>query len=469
MSRQFNGAGDQVTFSPGTATFGQGPITIAALIKPTNTGGTREVVGGLTGGAAETYGLLFDSGDYYCVNLFTSGRTVTNNDWQWIVMTKATGSVTPRWHFRDVTTAGAWVHSNAGGNANNGSSPTATLYVGGLNGSRFLVGFIAALAVWGTELNDAQVEAACTLAASDLNAAAPTWATLWNQASVATPVPDFTGNGGNQTAISGTSVSADDPPGFNYALSTTVVGTAAADLGALGASAAGRVTHSGTAIADLGALNAAAVGTATGIVTGVALADLGRLNAIADTQLPDPDQYVSALMNKLLECLCTYSQAAEGAPAHCCFRVGTEIAHDAGMLEDLCCEGIAYVSLGETYPSSESFPEADIVRQANSICAPATWAQSFQVGIIRCAPVGNGFVPPGCTDWNAAARQNIIDAKTLRQVACCMRDFVVNNEEGLLGMSLIIERQLQGNPQGGCVERTMKLTAQFPNSECSCP
>jgi hypothetical protein len=173
-------------------------------------------------------------------------------------------------------------------------------------------------------------------------------------------------------------------------------------------------------------------------------------------------------MDKLLECLCTYSQAAEGAPAHCCFRVGTEIAHDAGILEDQCCEGIAYVALGDTYPSSDSFPEQDIVRQAAAHCAPPTWAQAFKVGIIRCAPTGNQFLPPSCTDWNAAARQNIIDAKTLRQVACCMRDFVVNNDNLFFGMSLVIERQTQGNPQGGCVERSMTLTAQFPNYDCAC-
>jgi len=175
------------------------------------------------------------------------------------------------------------------------------------------------------------------------------------------------------------------------------------------------------------------------------------------------DQFVSVLAEQLLACLCAESQAAEGAPANCCFRVGTEIAHDAGMLVDLCCEGIAYVALGDTYPSSESFPEADIVRQASATCAPVTWAQVFQVGIIRCAPVGDGFVPPGCADWNAAARQNIIDAQTLRRVACCMRNFVVQNNDAFLGMSLVIDRQIQGNPQGGCVERTMKLTAQFPN------
>lgn len=247
--------------------------------------------------------------------------------------------------------------------------------------------------------------------------------------------------------------------------SPIVSGSGLADLGALTATANGTVTTLGSGLADLGSLNATASGSVA--TTGVALADLGRLVATATTPAPpDPDQFVSVLMNQLLNCLCTYSQSAEGAPTHCCFRVGTEIAHDAGIFQDLCCEGIAYVALGDTYPSSDSFPEADIVRQANAKCAPNTWAQIFQVGIIRCAPMGDELMPPSCDEWNAAARQNVIDALTLRRVACCMRDFVVQNNDSFLGMSLVIDRQIQGNPQGGCVERTMKLTAQFPNCDC---
>jgi hypothetical protein len=146
--------------------------------------------------------------------------------------------------------------------------------------------------------------------------------------------------------------------------------------------------------------------------------------------------------------------------------VGTEVAHDAGILEDLCCEGLAYVSLGDTYPSSDSFPEQDIVRQASAHCAPPTWAQAFKVGIIRCLPTGDQFLPPSCDDWNTASRQNVVDAQTLRRVACCMRDYVVNTSDPFFGMSFVIERQVQGNPQGGCVERSMTLTAQFPNCDC---
>jgi hypothetical protein len=495
VSRSFDGSGDSITFSAGgAAAITNAAFTIAILWSPaiTHAGG---LIDGRDGGSARHLGVNPFSDDNVYVAVGADFRPTSYaayiGDWAVLAFTKGAGSSLIRTHLYDYG-VGSWVHANLASAVGADAATLATILVGPFDGAQDLNGNLAAMGFWtGTALADASFEAGSGFQTSLANWFNLTPSVLWrfDQASIAIPVTDLMSSGADQTAISGTSVSANDPPGFSYSISTTVSGTAVADLGALSAAASGSVTHPGTAIADLGALsaaatggvtvsgtalsdlgslNATATGTVVGIVTGVALADLGRLNALADTQPPDPDQFVSLLMNKLLECLCTYSQAAEGAPAHCCFRVGTEIAHDAGMLEDLCCEGIAYVALGETYPSSESFPEADIVRQAAATCAPATWAQTFQVGIIRCAPVGNGFLPPGCTDWNAAARQNIIDARTLRQVACCIREYVVNGDDSLLGMSLVIDRQLQGNPQGGCVERTMKITAQFPNNDCGC-
>jgi hypothetical protein len=183
---------------------------------------------------------------------------------------------------------------------------------------------------------------------------------------------------------------------------------------------------------------------------------------------PNPDLYVSALMTELLACLCEQTAQQPNPPQHCCFRVGTEVAHDAGINVDLCCEGIAYVMLGDTFPSSGSFPEQDIVRQADAKCPPPTWAQVFKVGIIRCVPVGDGFNPPSCTEWNEAALQNVADSIALRRTACCFRQFIITNNEQFLGMSVVIERQSQGPIAGGCVERSMQITAQIPNNCDGC-
>lgn len=471
MSRAFNGVSDFITFSVGAAAnLPTAALTAAFLWKP-NSSHRGGLFDGRDAGTTRQIGVNpFDNAGgnvFFAVNGSTSqSYSAYIGAWAILGFTKPAGAAqTVRAHLYRFDTL-AWSHTDLG--AVSANAAIASIFVGSFDPGQFLNGNLGAIGLWtGTALSDANFEAGTGFQTSLANWFNLTPSVLWrfNQASVATPVTDLMGSGADQVAIVGTTVSADDPAGFSYDLVSTVTGTGVADLGALSAAATGGVTVSGVAVADLGVLSAAATGGV--VVSGTALANLGSLNAAATTPVPpDPDMFVSVLMDELLACLCENVATQENPPQHCCFRVGTEIAHDAGILQDQCCEGIAYVALGDTFPSSDSFPEADIVRQATAVCAPTTWAQEFQIGIIRCVPTGDQFLPPNCVDWNAAARQNVIDAQTLRRVACCMRNFVVQNSGVFLGMSTVIDRQTQGNPQGGCVERTMKLTIQIPNCDC---
>lgn len=175
--------------------------------------------------------------------------------------------------------------------------------------------------------------------------------------------------------------------------------------------------------------------------------------------------FIGPLMVESLSCLSNAVDLFPNAPGIRCFRAGTEVIHDAGVDIDQCCEGIAYVMLGELYPSSESFPEHDIIRQANSTCAPPTWGLQIRIGIIRCIPVG-GLDPLNCDEWGAIAVQNVYDARSLAKASCCIRDYVVSNTGIFLGMSAVIDRQTQQNPLGGCIERYVGLSLQIPNCEC---
>jgi hypothetical protein len=60
------------------------------------------------------------------------------------------------------------------------------------------------------------------------------------------------------------------------------------------------------------------------------------------------------------------------------------------------------------------------------------------------------------------------DAQSLRVATCCFRTWVINNQGLYTGMSVIINRQVQGTPNGGCVERYVTMTVQFPNLDCAC-
>lgn len=179
--------------------------------------------------------------------------------------------------------------------------------------------------------------------------------------------------------------------------------------------------------------------------------------------------FAYAIGQALLACLQTNVVTISVPPQHVRLAIGDEQAHDIGLTADLCCEGLAYVALGDTYPSTESFPEEDIIRQVSGSCHPAAWAQIYKVGIIRCAPVSagpNSVDPPTDAQWTAAALLNYEDTAALRRTACCFRAWMAGQTDVLVGMSVVIQRQQQSTPAGGCVERTLTLAAQFPNCDC---
>lgn len=182
---------------------------------------------------------------------------------------------------------------------------------------------------------------------------------------------------------------------------------------------------------------------------------------------PDPrDPFVPIMAEALLSCLSVAVSGNPNTPQHIAYRVGVEIAHDMGIMIDHCCEGIAYVALGDMWPSKGSFPEQDIVRQATAVCAPPSWGIQFKAGIIRCAPTGDEMNPPTDEEWNDAFIQNMWDAQALRRTECCFRNWIRGREDALLGMSIVMGRQIQGTPLGGCVERYFTIDAQMPNCDC---
>lgn len=178
------------------------------------------------------------------------------------------------------------------------------------------------------------------------------------------------------------------------------------------------------------------------------------------------DTQVRVLAERLLSCLCDAVSGNPNPPASCCYRVEFEPPHDLGPFTDLCCEGLAYVTFGDVWPSSASFPENDIVRQANTSCAPPAWAIQLKAGIMRCAPTGTDVAPPTCDEETAAFLQDLDDSQALRAASCCFRSFM-NTDPVWIGMSVVVERQTK-TVQGGCTDRSIIINAQMMNCEsCS--
>lgn len=154
------------------------------------------------------------------------------------------------------------------------------------------------------------------------------------------------------------------------------------------------------------------------------------------------------------------------APQDTCYRIGSDVPYDADVFYDMCCRGLAYVTLGDIWPSSGSFPEQDINRQASAVCYPPAWAVQWKTGIIRCAPVGQEGSQPTCAEWTSAYLKAAADAQALRRIACCFRA-AVRSTPAFRGLSVVIGRQTQGSNQGGCTERSVTIDVQITNCDCA--
>lgn len=405
----------------------------------------------------------FDNNEIF-INITGSGFTSFNysaliGGWAVIGITKASGSNPIRTHIYDYDTA-TWNHADLAPLAD-GSGTVDSILLGSFDPGQFLNGIVAAYGLWaGTALADGAFTTGTGFQTSLANWYAQTPSVLWrfNQVSAADPVTDLMGSGADQSAITGTTVSADEPAGWSYALVNTVTGAATMGLGPVDLTSLGTVVVPAASSIDLGAASLSASG---GVQRqGSAAIDLGALSLLGTVQEdvgPTPIQRLTDIAEALLTCLCTAAEARPRPPQHCCYRIGEEVAHDADMFTDLCCEGLAYVSVGDIYPVVDSFPEQSIVTQADQVCSFPSWAINLRAGIVRCAPVGTDTTMPTCTDWNVAALQNMYDAQSLASGVCCFKQDWLQLEPGL---SVVIGPNSTTVPQGGCVERFITIQVQ---------
>jgi hypothetical protein len=175
---------------------------------------------------------------------------------------------------------------------------------------------------------------------------------------------------------------------------------------------------------------------------------------MADTQL-------TVITAAALACLCTAVAANPNPPALCRYQVEFEPPEDL-VPSDICCEGLAYLAVGDVWPSAQSFPEADVARQIQGDCPSPAWGVEIRLGIMRCVPGTD--LTPSTQEQEDAFIQDLHDAQALRRASCCVFN-LPRTIPGLLGFNVIVGRGTK-TVQGGCVNRYTPISIQFPNCDC---
>jgi hypothetical protein len=170
-----------------------------------------------------------------------------------------------------------------------------------------------------------------------------------------------------------------------------------------------------------------------------------------DALLEDTITYPTLI--ELAACLCLEMQAS-GGPALCyCGPVAGEVVMDYcgnGSCGEGGCGGQAWVRFENAFPSS-TFPGQD---QALGNCR-APLAFSLEIGVARCAPVGEnngagGFTPPTLQQNVDALRLQLADMAAMRRaVQCC---FGKGDRDYILGA--YTQASVNG---GGCIGGTFSV------------
>lgn len=228
--RTVDGVDDYITLSIGALGFAFGPGTVAAIFQK-SADGTADTL--LFVGVSNTvnWALILTTGNVLTLRLNASQANapaviidtcLSTDGWLLVAATKATGSVPVRFHRYEYATS-TWQHADGLTNFANSSTPITSCTIGAtFSPSNFLAGDIAVAGGWNVVLTDAQIEAL----AKDL----PAWDAvdvkgLWalDQSETSQSIRDLSGNGANQTAITGTTVGASDVPDFAYVAPPAIV------------------------------------------------------------------------------------------------------------------------------------------------------------------------------------------------------------------------------------------------------
>lgn len=222
MARTFNGTSDVITctMSTGVANWLFG--TMVAVVKranDTNWNGPmcRVQVGGTTPEsfldiaptAHATNNALWCDFGASSATASNTPKVLSADGWVLVAAAKATGSVAPVYHYY-VFNTGVWTRVTGTAQGDSIGATGGTITLGNTVGD-FFAGDIDVLAFFPTALNNTQMDTLVT-SLSAWDALTPTAMWVLDQASTATAVQDRTGNGANQSSISGTSIASTSSP-----------------------------------------------------------------------------------------------------------------------------------------------------------------------------------------------------------------------------------------------------------------
>lgn len=173
----------------------------------------------------------------------------------------------------------------------------------------------------------------------------------------------------------------------------------------------------------------------------------GQLDTISTGTQVVHDQMVMPLAINARTCLVTEVGKLANPPARVQIRPGASFAAMVDANKDECCDGIAYVRVGQRVPTGGNWPTplTDVGGPSASRGRASYYAVSLELGVYRCIPTKSD-VPDSNDDfpteaqWLQAAQDQADDGAALLRVVCCLQD-IYGTDSVIAGALTPLENQ----------------------------
>ncbi len=166
------------------------------------------------------------------------------------------------------------------------------------------------------------------------------------------------------------------------------------------------------------------------------------------------DDKVLDLATGLQLCLQTALSARPPGPTETCLIFGESFQQmlTAGLTEDRCCSGFAGVRVARITPK---VPPQGVMQG----CGVSGWQVDLEMGVARCAPVGDQNAGPTCAQMTQVAEQVQSDMAAMVEALCCLRLQVESERMVPTGWEPF-------GPDGGCTGGIMGVSIEL--DACGC-
>ena len=173
--------------------------------------------------------------------------------------------------------------------------------------------------------------------------------------------------------------------------------------------------------------------------------------------MPLVDTIFQPLLDASVGCLCVAMITHPSPPALCCQRWGDHVSLGVSTTQDECCSGLAWVRFDSAVTTDDgSFPRASTLLRKCS----QQWSVSLELGVARCAPIGDAHTLPTCGDWTDLKALAAADMLALRQTVCCIQEIFGYRD-------LVVGSFQPKGPEGGCYRTTLDVTVKLTGcDEC---